>query len=105
MLCLKIYGCRWRYPSAEGLTSIEIGLMLAIPEGTVRTRIAWAKRILRSKIEERYSEWAAQSSDTSVLEWAVMQQQFAAPLQIQPLTFQPIAIEEINKLRRCQYSY
>ena len=41
--------------SAEGLTSIEIGLMPAISEGTVRTRIAWAKRILRGKIEERYS--------------------------------------------------
>ena len=40
--------------SVEGLTSTEIGLMLAIPEGTIRTRIARAKRILRGKIEERY---------------------------------------------------
>lgn len=40
--------------SVDGLTSREIGLTLGLPEGTVRTRIARARRILRGKIEERY---------------------------------------------------
>ena len=40
--------------SIDGLTSVAIGLTLGLPEGTVRTRIARAKQILRGKIEERY---------------------------------------------------
>ncbi len=40
--------------SAEQLTSAEIGKITGLPEGTVRTRMARARRILKAKIEERY---------------------------------------------------
>jgi len=40
--------------SIEGLTSARIASMMEMPEGTVRTRIARARQILKGKIEERY---------------------------------------------------
>lgn len=40
--------------AADGLTSREIGAILRIPEGTVRTRLQRARQILREKLAKVY---------------------------------------------------
>ena len=40
--------------SIEGLTSAQISQLLGVPEGTVRSRTARARELLKSKIKERY---------------------------------------------------
>ena len=40
--------------SIEGLTSAQISHLLGVPEGTVRSRTARAREVLKQKIKERY---------------------------------------------------
>lgn len=45
--------------AVDGMTSVEIAAAMGIPEGTVRTRLARARQVLREKLE---STWKVTSS-------------------------------------------
>ena len=93
--------CNRLFPALRGGTAVfkrtAFDHVVKIHPSRVGIKRHLRRRHNSTNQERAVVQWAAQSSDTSILEWAAIQQQFAEPLQIHPLTFQPIAIEEINK--------
>ena len=55
----------------EEMTSAQIGVVLGIPEGTVRTRIQRARLLLKQKLgpqrETRYGRYIANSTNCSIV--------------------------------------